>query len=299
VGVLSRLEALPAGIDSLGGLRSEGGVVGGCRASPGPALLAPLLWARRSGWAAVPLVYLAAIAAAELATVLIDPLLGASFHVLILAALILHASLVPDRPLHKLLVALSLAPLIRILSLSFPLQDVDLIYWYAIIAAPLLVAILFIASTIGLKREELGLTVRALRLQMLVASSGLAFGVVEYFILEPEPLIEGLTWASFLIPALILLIATGLVEELAFRGVLQSAAATALGKGALLYVATLFAVLHVGYRSPLDVAFVFCIGLFYGWVVAKTRSLLGVTLSHGLANVVLFLWIPFTGLGTL
>ncbi len=247
----------------------------------------------------LPLAYLAAITAAELITALADPLLGVILHVLILAALILHAAAVPDRPLHKLLVALSLAPLIRILSLSFPLQDVDLVYWYAIIAAPLFVAILFVAGTIGLKREQLGLTIRAWRLQALVASSGLAFGIVEYIILRPEPLMGELSWESFLIPAVILLVGTGLVEELLFRGVLQSAAVAALGKGALIYVATVFAVLHVGYLSPLDVAFVFCIGLFYGWVVVKTRSIVGVALSHGLANIVLFLWVPQTPISSL
>ena len=299
MGVLSRLESLPAGIDGLGVFQFEGDVARGCRTSPGSALLAPVLWARRSGRAAVPLLYLAAVTGAELATTLVDPLLGVILHVVILAALILHASVVPDRPYYKLLVALSLAPLIRILSLSFPLEGVDLVYWYAIIAVPLLVAIMFVASTIGLKREDLGLTIRAWRLQALVAGTGVAFGVVEYLILGPEPLVAELTWQSVLIPALILLVGTGLVEELAFRGVMQSAAAAALGKGALLYVAAVFAVLHIGYRSPLDVAFVFCIGLFYGWVVSKTRSLAGVTLSHGLANIVLFLWIPFTGIGTL
>lgn len=132
------------------------------------------------------------------------------------------------------------------MSLSLPLQDVDLIYWYAINAVPLVVAIMFVAGTIGLKREELGFTIRALHLQVLVASSGLLFGVVEYFILRPEPLIEDLTLASVLFPAVILLVGTGLVEELAFRGVIQSAAVASLGKGALLYVAAIFAVMHVG-----------------------------------------------------
>jgi len=257
-----------------------------------------MLLAWGGGQYAVPLAYLAAITGAELATTFVDALLGVILHVLILAVLILHASAVPDRPLHKLLVALSLAPLIRILSLSFPLENVDLVYWYAIIAAPLLVAIMYVAGTIGLKREELGLTVRAWRFQALVASSGLAFGIVEYLILKPEPLIAHLRLESFLIPAVILLVGTGLVEELAFRGVMQSAAAAALGMGALLYVAAVFAVLHVGYRSPLDVAFVFCIGLFYGWVVAKSRSIAGVAVSHGLANIVLFLVVPFTAIGS-
>jgi len=295
--LFGRRDPIPAAIGSVAASPSEGHVVDVSAVGRVRSLHAILL-AWRSGGYAVPLAYLAAITGAELTTALADPLLGVILHVLILAVLILHASAVPDRPLHKLLVALSLAPLIRILSLSFPLENVDLVYWYAIIAAPLLVAIMYVAGTIGLKREELGLTIRAWRLQALVASSGLAFGIVEYFILEPEPLIGELNWESILIPAVILLVGTGLVEELAFRGVMQSAAAAALGKGALLYVAAVFAVLHVGYRSPLDVAFVFCIGLFYGWVVAKSRSIAGVAVSHGLANIVLFLVVPFTAIGS-
>jgi membrane protease YdiL (CAAX protease family) len=35
------------------------------------------------------------------------------------------------------------------------------------------------------------------------------------------------------------------------------------------------------------------VGLFFGWVVQRTRSLLGVTLSHGLTNIVLFLVMPY------
>jgi len=34
----------------------------------------------------------------------------------------------------------------------------------------------------------------------------------------------------------------------------------------------------------------------FGWVVAKTRSLLGVTLSHGMTNIALYLVVPFLGI---
>jgi LysM repeat protein len=100
------------------------------------------------------------------------------------------------------------------------------------------------------------------------------------------------------LPALILLIGTGFNEELVFRGVMQSAASDALGKWAILYVTVVFAVLHLGYKSVVDVAFVFAVGLFFGWVVAKTRSLLGVTLSHGITNIALYLVVPFLGIAT-
>jgi len=38
---------------------------------------------------------------------------------------------------------------------------------------------------------------------------------------------------------------------------------------------------------------VFAVGLFYGFIVLKTRNLWGVILSHSLGNVILYLVAPF------
>jgi len=152
-----------------------------------------------------------------------------------------------------------------------------------------------VARTLSLSRRDIGLTPGFIPTQLLIACSGLALGIIEYFILRPDPLIDNFSWRAIWLPALILLIGTGFTEELVFRGVMQSASQHALGKLALLYVAALFAVLHVGYQSAVDVAFVFAIGLVFAWIVAKTRSLLGVSLSHGMTNIALYLVVPFLG----
>jgi LysM repeat protein/membrane protease YdiL (CAAX protease family) len=241
-------------------------------------------------------VYVIFIAVAELLTVLTDARWGLALHIGILTALLVQASVVIDQPYHKLLLALALAPLIRILSLSMPLEDIDLVYWYAIVGAPLLITALLVARTLGLSWRSLGFTLRSLRIQALVVTAGLAFGVAEYFILKPKPLIDEFSWGAFWLPALILLIGTGFNEELVFRGVMQSASGDALGKWAILYVTVVFAVLHLGYKSVVDVAFVFAVGLLFGWVVAKTRSLFGVSLSHGITNIALYLVVPFLGI---
>jgi LysM repeat protein/membrane protease YdiL (CAAX protease family) len=241
-------------------------------------------------------VYVVLIAVAELLTVMTDARWGLALHIGILTALLVQASLVTGQPYHKLLLVLALAPLVRILSLSMPLEDLDLMYWYAIVGAPLMITALLVARTLGLSWRSLGFSVRSLRIQALVVTAGLAFGVAEYFILKPKPLIDEFSWGAFWLPALILLIGTGFNEELVFRGVMQSAASDALGKWAILYVTVVFAVLHLGYKSVVDVALVFAVGLFFGWVVAKTRSLLGVTLSHGITNIALYLVVPFLGI---
>ncbi len=236
---------------------------------------------------------LVAIAAAELVTTFVDARVGVLMHTFILAALLLYAAFVAEEAQRGLLLALSLAPLIRILSLSMPLESVGLKYWYAVVAVPLLVGTAVVARTLNLSRQDLGLTAGSLRTQLLIGCTGLALGAIEYFILKPAPLIDSFSWRAVLIPALILLIGTGFTEELLFRGVMQSAARDVLGKGAIVYVSVLFAVLHIGYKSVLDVAFVFAVALLFAGLVLRTRSILGVTLSHGITNIVLFLVMPF------
>jgi membrane protease YdiL (CAAX protease family) len=61
----------------------------------------------------------------------------------------------------------------------------------------------------------------------------------------------------------------------------------------ILYIALIFAVLHIGFLSFLDVAFVLLVALMYAALTKKTGSLVGVILSHGIANSFLFLVGPF------
>ncbi len=98
--------------------------------------------------------------------------------------------------------------------------------------------------------------------------------------------------AAGVIPAVVVGIATGAPEELIFRGVLQTATRPILGRLNWIYVSLVFAVLHIGYQSALDLAFVFGVGLLYGWVFERSRSIVGVSIGHGLANVILFFVAP-------
>ncbi|MBC7325562.1 MAG: CPBP family intramembrane metalloprotease, partial [Moorella sp. (in: Bacteria)] len=130
--------------------------------------------------------------------------------------------------------------------------------------------------------------------QFLVALCGLPLGLLEYLILRPRPLTPALAFQELWLPALILLVCTGFTEEFIFRGLLQRAAALAAGpRFALYYVSFIFAVLHITHRSVIDVIFVFAVALYFGWIVQKERSILGVTLAHGLTNITLYLIWPF------
>ena len=182
--------------------------------------------------------------------------------------------------------------MIRIVSLAMPLERCSEIYWYLLISVPVFAGILAIIRTLDLDPRDVGLRMGRIPVQGLVALTGIGFGVVEYLILEPEPLVSALRWQEIIVPALILLVATGFVEELAFRGVMQRSAQKIWSWG-WVYIAVLFAILQIGQLSALHCLFVFLVALFFGWTVQRTGSILGVSLSHGLTNVCLFLIWPF------
>ncbi|MBI3040458.1 MAG: CPBP family intramembrane metalloprotease [Chloroflexi bacterium] len=237
--------------------------------------------------------YFLAVTAAELITAVGQPVLGIFAHIIILMALILRSALAGRQPQQQLLLSLALVPLVRIISLSMPLANIPQAWWYPVIYTPLLVAGVVVIRILNFSAGDVGVTFRLLPLQLVVALSGLIFGVAEYLILKPETMIAELTWQGIWLPAVILLVTTGFVEEFIFRGVLQRTALEAFGGRGIVYVSLLFAVLHMGFLSWIAVAFVFVVALFFGWIVKKTGSLLVVTLAHGITNIILFLVAPF------
>ncbi|MBN2097974.1 MAG: CPBP family intramembrane metalloprotease [Dehalococcoidia bacterium] len=241
---------------------------------------------------AVPVLYLGAMLGAELLAMFVAPLGGIICYMVILVSLIVHSAVLKTSRTRDLYLALGMVPLVRIASIAIPATDVSLVYWYLIVAIPIVVSALTVAVVLKMRPSEVGLTNRAIGLQPLVAFVGIVIGLADYLILKPEPLTETLTWHEVLVPALILLAATGFAEELVFRGVLQRAALT-LGSWGWVYVAVVFSVLQIGHHSVLHWLLALGMALLYGWIVKRTGSILGVSLAHGLVNIFLYLVFPF------
>lgn len=238
--------------------------------------------------------YAAAIAAGEIVTAYYNPLYGISWQVVLLVVLLVHAALSYKQTINLFYLALSLAPLIRIMSLSIPLIGVPPMYWYLIISLPLFAAAAYVSKFAGFKPGDVGLVVGNLPLQLLVAFLGAPLGLVEYLILKPAPLVPELTFQLVWLPALILLVSTGFMEEFIFRGIMYRAAVETLGSWySIIYISLIFGVLHITHRSPLDLVFVFSVALLFSIIVGFSRSLLGVSLAHGLTNIGLYLIWPY------
>lgn len=239
------------------------------------------------------LFYLVFIIIAEVVTTFYQPIPGIAFHSVILISMLIDSALRYESSHGRLVLGLSLIPLIRIISLSMPLADIPQIWWYPIIYLPLLLAAIVVIRLLGYKPMDIGIRFGFIPFQVIIGFIGIGLGILEYLILNPEPLVTELTWQEAWLPALILALSTGFVEELIFRGILQNVSVELFGNWGIVYTSVLFAILHMGFLSWIDVAFVFAIALFFGWVVHKTKSLFGVILCHGIINIVLFIIAPF------
>jgi len=238
--------------------------------------------------------YLVVVTIAEVITVYHSINAGSSIHAVLLLFLMVYSSLEREKNFSNLLKVLALVPLIRLLSNSMPLPVIQDIYQFFIISIILVAGALLLIKNQGMRKEEVGLRWGDPKVQVIIALTGLLFGYMEYFILEPVPIIEILTFKNLFIPAIILLVYTGISEELIFRGMILTNAERILGKGiGLIFVSVLFTIMHIIHQSITDLLFVFGIGLFYGYAFLKTRSLSGISLSHGIANIMLFLIMPF------
>jgi membrane protease YdiL (CAAX protease family) len=209
--------------------------------------------------------------------------------------LLVHSSIISENnDFSNLLRSMMILPMIRIIGLSVPLMQVPALYWFPIIAIPLFAASFTLIRVQKINRKDLGLTFGNIPVQLAIASTGILLGFVEYEVLGVKPLISTFDPIMILFASIILLISTGFAEELLFRGILQRNAEKIAGKVfGLLYTSLLFTSLHIGWHSFIDLAFVFGVAMFYGYMFQKTRSLFGITLSPGLSNTVLFLIMPF------
>jgi membrane protease YdiL (CAAX protease family) len=242
----------------------------------------------------IALLYLLSLICAEVCVTYVNKEAGLVIEMVILFALLLNSSLDVSYNYAVMLRSMMVLPLIRIIGLSIPLMQIQPLYWFPIIAVPLFAAVYTIMKAQGLTRKHVGLVWGNKKLQFLIALSGIFLGTIEYTILQPKPLIAVLDPVTLISASIILIISTGLAEELLFRGIIQKNAENVFGTAAgLLYTAFLFTALHIGWNSFPDLIFVFSVAIFYGYTFQKTRSIVGITLSHGISNTFLFLIVPF------
>ncbi len=219
---------------------------------------------------------------------------GVLIHLFILGALLIHSVMLEDKPVSSLLTAMAIAPLIRILGLSTPLVHFSQITWFAIVSVPMFIAGITIARMQGLSARQVGLSLpkkKYFPLEVAVIVLAFPIGFLEYYMLRPSAL-AALNFHEATAPALILIINTGFLEEIIFRGLLQYHANRIAGFHGIVLVSVLFGILHITNLVFWDALLAGAVGLLFALVVRKTGSVWGMSIVHGMINVTLFIIAP-------
>jgi CAAX protease family protein len=240
--------------------------------------------------------YILGIAAAQALFVFVSPVYGTLCDAALLFGL-LHQAIVERARADEegarvgargdlLFASLALVPLLQILSVTVPIPDVRSIYWYAMIGVPAVAALVVTARLGGRDGLRRAFPFKWSRVQLLVAVTGVPLGMAAFVIARHEGLLTTRpTPHDLLVGIPLLFVFAGAYEELLFRGLLQGVFVDVLGRSGLLWGGAVFAISYLGSGSVSYLAFFAATGLFFGWIVMRTRSLVGVVIAHGLLAV--------------
>jgi uncharacterized protein len=240
----------------------------------------------------VALVYLVLFGLAETITTLFDVGIGLSLYGGLLLALIVHATEISDRREGSLLLMLMFVPIIRLVALSMHPVSLPPVYREFFTWLPLFAGALLATLMLSQPWTELGLNLHWFPIQVVIGLSGVVLGCIEYVLLRPSWSAAGFSVPQICLQSALLVGVVASTQELIFRGLVLHAAKLTLGQPAVIYAALIPTILQIGSRSPAYVLFTFAVAVYFGYVVIATRSLLGVILAHGIANVVSFLTLP-------
>ena len=246
---------------------------------------------------------LVVVAAAEsLLFFLVSPFGILLYILLLIGLLVLWFTAATDVAIKKYALALTLVPLYRLIAIFSAVPtvimniDADIAFFALLNPLLLLMAVGFLR--IGrFNTSEVGLVLTRLPLQIAVGFSGIPIGFALYFTVRRDLLLPDSRWYWILLGIFVVAIGAA-AEELIFRGIIQQSVTRVIGsKLGLCYVSLVFAVAHLGgvsgtNLSILNVAVILAAAIFYSFVVLKSGTLLGVTISHTIANVTLFMVLP-------
>jgi membrane protease YdiL (CAAX protease family) len=195
-------------------------------------------------------------------------------------------------PASRLYLSLGLIPLIRVISVSMPLNGLSPVFWYLIISVPLFFSALSAAKLAGLDYKEIGLTVGKLPMQLATALIGFPLGFIGYFALQQSvelPFQISGVWYS----PMIIILCTGFIEEFIFRGVIYKTALEIMSSGkSTLLVSFINAVMNIPNLSFNQVAYSFLLALLFTKIYDRQESLIGVSLLHGIVNITILMICP-------
>jgi uncharacterized protein len=191
----------------------------------------------------------------------------------------------------KLLEALALVSLLRVVNLSFALIPPTTLYWLVIIYGVMFIPIIAVIVHEKMSRYDLGIddVRRSVLLLPLGVVVGTGFAFVEHAILANKALIPNASVSELIQLSIVMIFFVALVEELLFRVLLQPQLIERSGAIAgILITSVIFGAMHAGFANVYELLFATGAGVVLGAAFYKTRNLALVVTIQAVNNIILF-----------
>jgi hypothetical protein len=201
-----------------------------------------------------------------------------------------------DSSLRRALEAVALVFATRVVLSPFSVSGLDLPVFVPTIYTLILLALVLYMTYRKIPAGEVRIRLNRLKSlpsQVCVSLGvGVAIGLVEYFVLRPQPVMTNASVVQMLLYiVLVLCVMVGVAEEVLFRGLLQSPLEKVMPSWQAIGVASvLFGLMHVGWMNPLEVLFAYGAGVVFGYMAVATDSLMAPIIAHGVGNLSLYMF---------
>lgn len=191
--------------------------------------------------------------------------------------------------------SLALIPLYVLFTSSLPWFFLNQQYLLPAVYSVIMALCLWHMNEHHIDFRKLGFTRdNALKYALMGLLFAIPSGFLEYLILTPAPATPFFDVKYLLRDIIYMVFFVGLAEELLFRGLIFNDLKRIFGwRSALLGQGALFGIMHMTWRSPLEIAFTFAAGLVLGYIYYRTKSLVGPISMHAVNNILLVSIFPY------
>jgi uncharacterized protein len=235
---------------------------------------------------------IAAIIEAEIALALVPPLLGVILHSVVILTILNVYLLIPLLPHRKILLALLILPILRIVSLSVPIAQLPQLYWYAADGIPVMISVLILTRMIHPPASYFVVNLVKVWRQIAFGMLGIPLAYLAFRIAPQKPLVPTGNLVEILIGIVSLVVFSGFIEEYIFRYLIQFNLEDIFGEVGLWIGGALFTGLYLGAQTLPLTAFWGLVGMGFSYWVKYTESIWGVVIAHSLLLITALIFFP-------
>lgn len=216
---------------------------------------------------------------------------GVTLHFALLGLLLTHTVLAYKLKAHQFYLALSLAPITRILIIFGSTLGLPFSFWFWFVCLSLYGAVIILVKALNIHAKEMGINTNNLPIQLPIGLLGFPLGYAGYYILKPLP-VSSLGVEEVLLPAIILIFA-GFTEELVFRGVMLPAALKTINRTyAVVFISLICSFIYFGTLQPYFIVFAFGVSILFSIFFVWQKTIIGIALAHGFYNLTVYIICP-------